>query len=85
MYKEAIAAMTKARTITGGVPDLESELGYAYAASGRKAQALKMANGLKKQAPREYVNPYLIARVCKLRRTRIVAPGLRVQAEIRFL
>ena len=62
-YEEAISAMNRARTIMGDMPDLEAELGYAYAASRQRAKAQKIVNKLKGQAAREYVNPYLIALV----------------------
>jgi tetratricopeptide (TPR) repeat protein len=47
-----------------GNPRAVAHLGYAYAVSGRNADAQNTLAQLKKLATREYVHPVLVARVC---------------------
>ena len=60
MYREAIASMARARTLIGDDPSLLAELGYAYALSGQKGEARKLADTLKQKASKEYVDAALI-------------------------
>jgi tetratricopeptide (TPR) repeat protein len=61
MYDEAINALNKARTFLAGEPWLMAELGYDYAASGKRDEARDVLRGLKEEATRKYVDPYLLA------------------------
>ena len=61
MYSEAIAELEKGRKLDAGWPLLESEIGYALAASGKITAARKVLAQLKTQAPHRYVDPFLIA------------------------
>ena len=60
MGAEAIAYMQKARSLFGDDPGVLSELGYAYAVSGQKAEAQKLVDALTARAAREYIEPTLI-------------------------
>ena len=51
------------KTSSAEWPPIVAELGYAYAASGKKAEALKLLQELKEQTKRRYVDPYLLAAV----------------------
>ena len=57
-YDEAIAELKKARTLPGGsLPAILAELGYAYATSGRKAEAQEIIKELRERATREFIDP----------------------------
>jgi eukaryotic-like serine/threonine-protein kinase len=60
-YSEAIAWLTKARSLPGGFAPSTSELGYIYAVSGRQDEAQKMVSELREHAKREYFDPYYSA------------------------
>ena len=61
MYSEAIADLDKAKTLDGGeAPLVLSELGYALAQSGKKAEALKMIDELKRRSKDTFIDPYNI-------------------------
>jgi tetratricopeptide (TPR) repeat protein len=60
MGSEAVAYMQKARKLVGDDPGVLAELGYAYGASGQKAEAQKLADTLTARAAREYIDPALI-------------------------
>jgi tetratricopeptide (TPR) repeat protein len=49
MYDEAIAELQKANELSGGDTTCIAVLAYAYAASGRADEALKLLNELKTQ------------------------------------
>ena len=61
MYDEATNALNKARTLLAGSARIVAELGYAYAASGKRDEARDVLRGLKEEATRKYVDPYLFA------------------------
>ena len=61
MYDEAIGAVNKARTLLAGDPSVVAELGYVYAASGKRGEARDVLRGLKEEATRKYVDPYFFA------------------------
>jgi serine/threonine-protein kinase len=63
MYKEAIAELDKARNLPVYAVSIISELGYAYAMSGRQAEAKRVIQELKRRASLEYVDPTLVAYV----------------------
>jgi tetratricopeptide (TPR) repeat protein len=63
MYREAIIELSKARTLLGHWPGVMAELGYAYAALGKRSEAQKILGELEQRAKREYVDPYYIALV----------------------
>ncbi|MBD0369705.1 MAG: protein kinase [Pyrinomonadaceae bacterium] len=56
-YAEAIASYQKARSLNAD-PRVLALLGHAYAASGRRDEALKMLNQLKELAKQQYVAAY---------------------------
>ena len=58
---EAIAAFKKARIFSQNHPIPSAALAYALAISGKKEEALKIAEDLKKISSRSYVSPYWIA------------------------
>ena len=57
---EAVAAFKKARTFSQNHPIPSAALAYALAVSGKKEEAIKIAEGLKKLSSRSYVSPYWI-------------------------
>ena len=57
---EAIAAFRKARVFSQNHPIPSAALAYALAVSGKKEEAIKIAEGLKKLSSRSYVSPYWI-------------------------
>jgi tetratricopeptide (TPR) repeat protein len=61
MYTEAIAALQNAARISGGDPVILGSLGHAYAASGRRGEALRTLAGLKELAKQRYVAPFDVA------------------------
>jgi len=61
LYEDAIAEIKKAVDISKGSTISMAVLGHAYAASGKRNEALKIANLLKSRAARQYVPSYWIA------------------------
>lgn len=61
MYTEAITELQKARTLSGGSPHVVAALGHAYAVSGKKGEAQKLLDELKKPAKQDYSSPYFLA------------------------
>jgi len=61
MAKEALGAFRKAQELSGGGYD--SELAAAYAAFGRKKEALRMLAGIQARAGREPVSAYDVAMI----------------------
>jgi DNA-binding winged helix-turn-helix (wHTH) protein/tetratricopeptide (TPR) repeat protein len=57
-FKKAIAEYQKAVELSGGSGEYFGTLGYVYAVSGRRDEAQKLLDGLKKQ---KYVRPYRVA------------------------
>ena len=57
------AALRKGMTVSHNGPSMVAELGYAYAASGQRAEAQKLLAELNAQATSRYVDPYLVATV----------------------
>jgi tetratricopeptide (TPR) repeat protein len=62
-YSDAISVLSNARPGSGDWPTLVAELGYAYAASGNRAEAQNALQDLRKQAAQRFVDPYLSAEV----------------------
>ncbi|MBA3257662.1 MAG: protein kinase [Pyrinomonadaceae bacterium] len=62
MYEEAIAELRKAGELQEHYI-IKAELGYVYAVSGRKAEALKTLDELKELSKQKYVSPYYAARI----------------------
>jgi tetratricopeptide (TPR) repeat protein len=60
-YEEAIAEFQEAITLSGRLQENMGDLGYCYAVSGRKAEAMKVVSELKEQSKQKYVSPYHIA------------------------
>ena len=62
-YEEAIAEFQEAITLSGSPQDQESigDLGYSYAVSGRKAEAMKVVSELRELSKGKYISPYHIA------------------------
>lgn len=62
MYKESIAELQTAVALSP-TPSRRSFLGWAYARSGNRAEALKILSELQQMSEREYVPPWAIANV----------------------
>lgn len=60
---QAIAEMTKAVSLSESNSLMMAGLGHAYAVSGNRAAALKIARELEKRSHVEYVDPYALALV----------------------
>jgi tetratricopeptide (TPR) repeat protein len=63
MYREALAELEMARDLLRESAEVASLIGYTYAASGRRAEALKILQELKGQSKQRYVSPYHIAMI----------------------
>ena len=63
MYQEAIAQIKKGLSLDEENPEYLSALGYTYAKSGRRVEALRTVGRLTQLSKRTYVSPYNIARV----------------------
>src|SRR5215469_4759306 len=61
MYPAAIAQAHKGVDLSGGAPEALSALGYTYAVSGNRVEALKTVKQLVRLSKRRYVSPYNIA------------------------
>jgi len=61
MYDEAIAAYQKAIEASERTSAILGLLGHAYAASGRRGEALKILDELKEMSKQKYVSPYHMA------------------------
>jgi serine/threonine protein kinase/Flp pilus assembly protein TadD len=61
-FNTGIVELKKARSLEDK-PWVVAALGYAYAASGRKQEALQVIDELKKQAKQRHVTPYAIATI----------------------
>lgn len=61
MYEEAITELQPLLSAWGRTPMLISELGYNYAASGRKAEARKVLDELRRRSAAEFIDPYPLA------------------------
>ena len=62
MFPEAMAELNKAKDLTEDLPPAWEALGYAYAKSGQRDEAIKILNQLQERAQRgEYVLPLGIA------------------------
>lgn len=60
MYDQALAELKKVEDIAPDDPAFLTELGYVYGLSGRRADALKLVEQLRKISMREYVDPTFI-------------------------
>ena len=63
LYDKAIEEFKKAVSYSGGSPRMLGELGKAYGLSGRKTDAVKIADELLELSSRQYVSPYNLALV----------------------
>jgi tetratricopeptide (TPR) repeat protein len=64
MYAEAIAALQKVKAIVGEeIHDFDGQLGYLYAVSGQRGEALKRLNKLRELARQKYIFPSVIAAI----------------------
>jgi tetratricopeptide (TPR) repeat protein len=63
MYKEGIAEFENLLTISPGYPLGLSDLGYAYAVTGRRAEAQKVLDQLNELSKQKYVQAVLRARI----------------------
>jgi tetratricopeptide (TPR) repeat protein len=61
MYDEAVASYEKAISVSRRASYVLGPLGHALAASGRRAEALKILDELRAMSRREYVSPYDLA------------------------
>jgi tetratricopeptide (TPR) repeat protein len=63
MYQEAIANAQKSVELSAAVPGYLSELGYIYAASGKRKEAFRVLQQLTLLSKRRYVSPIEIAEI----------------------
>ena len=63
MYQQGVAELRKAISLTGGDPNIKAELGNAYAAAGRRKEALEILDELTALSKRSYFSPYSIASI----------------------
>jgi Flp pilus assembly protein TadD len=63
MYREGIAEFEKMSLISPGDTEAVSDLGYAYALTGRRAEAQKLLDQLKGVSKRKYVPAGSIAQI----------------------
>lgn len=63
MYQEAVASLEKSVALSGGEPGFLGALGYTYAISGKRNEALNILQQLRLLSRRRYVSPLDIARV----------------------
>lgn len=61
MYEQAISELRSLISGAGPTTMLMSELGYNYAASGRKAEARKVLDELRRRSAAEFIDPYPLA------------------------
>ncbi len=61
MYQEAIAELERAVTLSGGSPVYLASLAHAYGVAGRRSQAQKLFDELKKLSKLRYVSSYDLA------------------------
>jgi Tfp pilus assembly protein PilF len=61
MYNEAIADINKAISLSEGNVRMKATLGYAYAVSGKRAEAHEIIRELQEQSRQKYVSPYFLA------------------------
>jgi TolB-like protein/Tfp pilus assembly protein PilF len=61
MYAEAVAALSKARAVSGGNHLAIGGLGYALGVAGRRDEAMKALDELLRLSAQRYVSPYTIA------------------------
>jgi TolB-like protein/DNA-binding winged helix-turn-helix (wHTH) protein/Tfp pilus assembly protein PilF len=61
MYDQSIAEINTAISTWGRSTMLVSELAYDYAASGKKAEALKLLDELQRRSVNEFIDPYPLA------------------------
>lgn len=60
-FDRALSEMEKVKAVWGSTPTTMSEIGYLYAASGRRAEARKVLAELEERSHREFVDPYPLA------------------------
>ena len=61
MFKEAIGEMERAVTLSPDETEILWNLGHAYAAAGKTAEARKILDDLHSLAKKRYVQPYAFA------------------------
>jgi len=61
MYQEAILELEKAVSLSGGSPVYIASLAHAYGLAGRRDQARKLFQDLRKLSKERYVSPYDLA------------------------
>ena len=61
MYEESLAELEKGRGLLGEDSEVLSQIGYTYAVSGRRGEAQKVLQELRRLSGQRYVSPYHIA------------------------
>lgn len=61
LYEDAIAEVQRSRVLSGDTTEEIGYVGYAYAVSGKRSEALGIINELTEQSKRRYVSPYVMA------------------------
>ena len=62
-FKEAIADLQRAVTLSGDSTEILAWLGYAYAVAGKRDQALAILERIRNRSNQEYVAPHRIAEI----------------------
>jgi Tol biopolymer transport system component/tetratricopeptide (TPR) repeat protein len=66
MFNEALAEFQKEQALSGDSPGMKAKLGHVYAATGKRAEALKVVNELLGLRKRQFVQAYDIAQIYAL-------------------
>jgi TolB-like protein/Flp pilus assembly protein TadD len=66
MYNEALAEFQKEQALSGNNPNMKATLGHVYAATGKRAEALRIVNELLAQRKRQFVPAYQLAQIYAL-------------------
>ncbi len=61
MFQEAVAELERAVTLSGGSPVYIASLAHAYGSAGRRSQAQKLTDDLRKLSKQKYVSSYDVA------------------------
>jgi tetratricopeptide (TPR) repeat protein len=62
-FRQAVAELQRAVTLSGGNTETQAWLGYTYAVAGKRDEALQVLNHVRKLAKQQYVSPYNFAEI----------------------
>jgi tetratricopeptide (TPR) repeat protein len=63
MFTEALAEFQKEKELAGDGPDMKAKLGHVYAATGKRAEALKVVGELLSMRKQQFIQSYVIAQI----------------------